>query len=216
MNVGLPFRDRSEGGRVLARVLGPRTGSLILGLPRGGVPVAAEVASALDLPLDVFLVRKLGVPGQEELAFGAIASGGVRVLNHNLLAEIRMPEHLITRVTERETAELERRAQEYRGNAPPPPVRGRAAILVDDGLATGASMVAAVRALRQLAPQRIVVAVPVGSVQACKYLGTEADEVVCAATPEHFRAVGEWYEDFRPTTDEQVRELLRRTSWKES
>ncbi len=206
------FPDRATAGRSLGRSLARYAGRddvLVLALPRGGVPVAYEVARALGAPLDLFLVRKLGMLGNPEIAMGAIASGGVRVLNDELLPPGVRPEE-IEIVARRENAELERRERLYRGDLPPPEVRGRTVILVDDGLATGASMRAAIRALRQLGPRRVVVAVPVGAADACRELGTEADEVLCGRTPEPFVAVGLWYDDFSETTDEEVRALLLR------
>ena len=211
------FRDRAEAGRRLARELARyarRPDVVVLGLPRGGIPVAFEVARALESPLDVFVVRKLGLPGQEELAIGAIASGGVRVVNADLLARLRVPESVIDEVAAREGRELLRRERAYRGPHGAAPVAGRIAILVDDGLATGASMRAAAKALRRLEPERIVVAVPVGAAETCAEFGALADEVVCAETPEPFWAVGNWYDDFSQTTDEQVRSLLE-TAWRE-
>lgn len=207
------FKDRREAGRVLANRLTAYAGRpdvLVLALPRGGVPVAFEVAEALDAPLDVFLVRKLGLPGQEELAMGAIASGGVRVLNDYVVQALQIPKEVIDAIAAREQDELERRERAYRGNRPPPDVRGRTVILVDDGLATGATMRAAVAALRQERAGRIVVAVPVASPDVCAELGREVDEIVCLETPEPFYAVGYWYQDFSPTTDEEVRDLLER------
>jgi predicted phosphoribosyltransferase len=205
------FRDRSDAGRVLAAQLTAHAGSpdvLVLALPRGGVPVAYEVARALHAPLDVFLVRKLGVPGSEELAMGAVATGGVRVLNEDIVRRLRIPDFVIDAVAAWEQQELVRREVLYRGDAPPPDVRDRTVILVDDGLATGATMLAAVKALRRQEPARIVVAVPVASRDTCEQLRTEVEEVICAVTPEPFDAVGWWYEDFSQTTDEEVRELL--------
>jgi len=183
---------------------------IVLALPRGGVPVAYEVARALGAPLDVFVVRKLGVPGHEEYAMGAIATGGVRVLNEELVRTLGMPERVLDAVAAREQQELARRERLYRGQRQPPEVRGRTVILVDDGLATGATMQAAVKALRRLQPARIVVAVPTASPDTCEQLRTEADEVICATTPEPFHAVGLWYQDFSQTTDDEVRELLAR------
>ncbi len=205
------FANRSEAGRALARLLEryadqPRT--IVLGLARGGVPVAAEVARALHAPLDVFLVRKLGVPGFEELAMGAIASGGVRVLNNDVIAKARVPPDEIERVAAIEERELHRREREYRDDRPPPLVTGHTAILVDDGLATGASMTAAVAALRRRDPSRIVVAVPVGAPETCRSLESQVDALVCPVRPAGFGAVGAWYDDFSPTTDEEVRKLL--------
>jgi len=184
---------------------------LVLGLPRGGVPVAWEVARRLGAPLDVFVVRKLGFPGHEELAMGAIASGGVRVLNPEVIA-YGVDQAEIERVAQREQRELERRERVFRGNRPPMRVRDRTVVLVDDGLATGSTMRAAVRALRQEGAGRIIVAVPVAAPSVCADMEVEADEVVCATTPEPFRAVGLWYEDFDQTTDEEVHELLDRAA----
>ncbi len=185
---------------------------LVLALPRGGVPVAFEVAQALHAPLDVFIVRKLGMPGHEELAIGAIASGGVRVLNEDLIRLLGVPNNVLQDITARELEELRRREAAYRGSRPPEPIAGRTVILVDDGLATGASMRAAVRALRREGAARIVVAVPVAAADTCESLRPEVEDVVCAVTPEPFTAVGAWYEDFRQTTDEEVRELLDRVN----
>jgi erythromycin esterase-like protein/predicted phosphoribosyltransferase len=207
------FRDRHEAGRLLAAKLDAyanRPDVIVLALPRGGVPVAYEVARALGAPLDVFLVRKLGVPGHEELAMGAVATGGVRVLNDQVVRALRIPEYVIDAVVAREEQELRRRERLYRGGRPPPDVRGRTVILVDDGLATGATMHAAVKALRQLQPARIVVAVPTAAPEVCEALRAEVDEVICAITPAPFHAVGLWYEDFSQTTDEEVRDLLAR------
>src|SRR3954449_10596359 len=208
---GRPYRDRTEAGRHLAEKLADYAGRpnvLVLALPRGGVPVAYEVARALGAPLDVFLVRKLGVPGHEELAFGAIATGGVRLLNPDVVRGLGIPPQIIDRVTAHERTELERREREYRGDRPPPDVRGKTVILIDDGLATGASMRAAVAALRQQNPARIVVAVPIAAPSICEEVREEVDEVVCPRTPEPFYAVGLWYKDFSQTSDEEVRDLL--------
>ncbi len=210
---GRPYRDRREAGRYLAKKLADYAGRpdvLVLALPRGGVPVAYEVARALVAPLDVFLVRKLGVPGHEELAMGAIASGGLVRLNQEMVRALGIGSNLINEVISTQRTELERRDRQYRGDRPPPDVRGKTVILIDDGLATGASMRAAVAALRQQHPDRIVVAVPIAAPSTCAELGEEVDEIVCARTPEPFRAVGLWYEDFTQTTDEEVRDLLRR------
>ena len=207
------YKDRSEAGRRLATQLDGYAGRadvLVLALPRGGVPVAFEVARALEAPLDVFLVRKLGVPGHEELAMGAIASGGVRVLNQEVLRHLRISREAVDAVAADELRELERRERAYRGGRPPPDVRGKTAILVDDGLATGSTMLAAASALREQQPARIVVAVPVSAPQTCDEYRMGVDEIVCALTPEPFHAVGQWYEDFSQTTDEEVRELLAR------
>lgn len=206
------FRDRAEAGQVLAERLMPYAGRsdvVVMALPRGGVPVGDAVARALDAPLDVTIVRKLGVPGQEELAMGAIASSQVRVLNTDVVHELALSAAVIDRVTHEEQEELERRERSYRGERPAPAVQGHMAILVDDGLATGATMRAAALALRQQQPARVIAAVPVASVPACEQLRADVDEVVCVLTPEPFYGVGHWYADFSATTDEEVRELLR-------
>jgi predicted phosphoribosyltransferase len=205
------FRDRADAGRMLAEALAGYAGRsdvIVLALPRGGVPVGFEVARALGAPLDVCVVRKLGVPGQEELAMGAIASGGVVTLNEDVLDAAKVSEDDIAAVTAREAAELTRREREYRGNRPPPEVARHIVILVDDGLATGATMRAAAAAIRRARPARLVVAVPTASEGTCAELRHEVDEVVCPYTPYPFQAVGRWYEDFTPTTDEEVRQLL--------
>lgn len=205
------FRDRREAGQQLAeRVKSMRTWStpVVLGLPRGGLPVAFEVARTLDAPLDVFVVRKLGVPGHEELAMGAISTGGVRVINPDVVAAVGILPAQIEAVAAREAQELERRERAYRGERAPLSLRDREVIVIDDGLATGATMRAAVAAIRRQGPSRITVAVPVGARSACADLAALADDVVCLRTPEPFAAVGYWYQDFRETTDEQVRELL--------
>ncbi|HKI38383.1 MAG TPA: phosphoribosyltransferase [Gemmataceae bacterium] len=205
------FPDRAAAGRALAQQLGHyanRRDVLVLALPRGGVPVAYEVARALNAPLDVFLVRKLGVPGQEELAMGAIASGGVRVLNEEVVRLLGIPDEVIDSVAEAEWRELARRERAYRDDRPPPEVRGRTVILIDDGLATGTTMRAAVAALRQMGPARIVVAVPVAAAATADELRDEVDDVVCLQTPEPFYAVGSWYEDFAQTSDAEVHALL--------
>ena len=205
------FRDRVDAGRqLLSRLAGyrGRPDVLVLALPRGGIPVGYEVARGLGAPLDVFVVRKLGVPGQEELAMGAIASGGVRVVNDDVVDALRIPPAVLDRVAAEEARELERRQRSYRGGRPAPDVTGRTVILVDDGLATGSTMRAAVAALRQLGPARIVVAVPVAARPTCDDLRREVDEIVCLATPEPFMAVGRFYDDFSQTTDDEVRELL--------
>lgn len=207
------FRDRVDAGRALAADLSAYAGRddvLVLALPRGGVPVGFEVARALGAPLDVFIVRKLGVPGHEELAMGAIASGGVRVLNASVVRPLRIPESIIDSVAAREQAELERREREYRDGRGPPDVRGRTVILVDDGLATGATMRAAAEALRLQGPARVVVAVPVSAEESCEEFREQVDEIVCTITPSPFYGVGMWYEDFSQTTDAEVRELLAR------
>jgi putative phosphoribosyl transferase len=209
------FSDRAEAGRRLAEQLQQYAGRgdvIVLGLPRGGVPVAFEVARSLRLPLDVFIVRKLGVPGFEELAAGAIASGGVRVLNDDVVRVLPNAEETIASITAREILEIERREQIYRDGRPAPELRDRVVILVDDGLATGATMRAAVKALRQRGVAKIVVAVPVGAPETCRELEKEADETVCAIAPAWFQAVGQYYEDFSQTSDDEVRELLVRAA----
>lgn len=209
------FTDRTEAGRELAASLAEYAGQpgvLVLALPRGGVPVGYEVAQALGAPLDVFLVRKLGLPGQEELAMGAIASGGVQVLNREVVDMLQVPEKVIAEVAEREQKELTRRTREYRGARPEPEVTGKTVILVDDGLATGSSMRAAAHALRHAGTKRLVVAVPVAPPETCAALGQEVDQIVCLMRPEPFYGVGMWYEDFAQTTDEEVRDLLARSA----
>ncbi len=205
-----PYRDRADAGARLGAGFDAswhgRPDVVVLGLARGGVPVAYEVARALDVPLDVFVVRKLGVPGHEELAFGAVASGGLRVLNDDVVATLSA--EVVAEVTAREEAELADREALYRGDRPPLALGGRTVVLVDDGLATGASMRAAIGAVRAQEPAAVVVAVPVGSASTCARLRADADAVVCTATPEPFMAVGSWYLDFSPTTDEEVRRLL--------
>jgi putative phosphoribosyl transferase len=213
--MAIPFRDRADAGRQLAARLSDyadRPDLLVLALPRGGVPVAFEVSRALHAPLDVFLVRKLGVPGHEELAMGAIATGGVRVLNLEVVRELGIPSQVIDRVAEREQLELERRERLYRGNRPAPDVRDRTVILIDDGLATGSTMRAAVAALRQQQPARLIVAVPVAAPATCREFQEEVDETVCVDTPVPFYAVGVWYENFSQTTDEEIRDLLERAA----
>jgi predicted phosphoribosyltransferase len=207
------FANRSDAGKELARRLmryANRPDVVVLALPRGGVPVGYEVALALHAPLDVFLVRKLGLPGYEELAMGAIATGGVRVMNEEVTRYIDLPDAVIDAVASREQRELMRRERLYRGDRPLPELRGRTVILVDDGLATGSTMRAAAMALRKMEPSRVVVAVPVAAPETCEEFRSEVDEVVCDATPDPFMAVGEWYEDFSQTTDEEVRALLQR------
>jgi predicted phosphoribosyltransferase len=205
------FRDRVDAGRQLAEQLtkyAGRSDVIVLGLPRGGIPVAQEVATRLKAPLDVFLVRKLGVPGHPEIAMGAIAAGGIEVLSRDLILDLQIPHALVEQVAVRERLELERRDTLYRSGRRPAVVRDRTVILVDDGLATGSTMHAAILALRQQAPARIVVAVPVGARETCEQLRRLADEVVCVSTPEPFRAVGLWYEQFTQTSDEEVIRLL--------
>jgi putative phosphoribosyl transferase len=209
----LPFEDRTQAGRLLGEALAEyakRSDVVVLALPRGGVPVGFEVALMIDAPLDIMLVRKLGTPGQEELAMGAIASGGVCVLNPDIVAVIDISQEAIEAVAATERQELERRERVYRGNQPPPAVENHCLILVDDGLATGASMLAAVSALRQRKPASIVVAIPVAPSDTVQRLKQEADEVVCLATPEPFSAVGRWYREFSQTSDDEVKSLLER------
>ncbi|HEV3402037.1 MAG TPA: phosphoribosyltransferase family protein [Acidimicrobiales bacterium] len=208
---GRAYRDRIHAGRVLASQLAQYAGRddvVVLGLPRGGVPVAHEVAAALGAPLDVLLVRKLGVPGHTELAMGAIGPGGVRVVNPTVVGPLGIPDEVVDAVAREEEAELARRQQLYRGDREPPAVAGKVAIVVDDGLATGATMRAAVSAVRGLGPARVVVAVPVGAGRTCRELEDVADEVVCARMPATFQAVGQWYADFAPTGDAEIRRLL--------
>jgi putative phosphoribosyl transferase len=205
------FRDRIDAGRRLAEALSKYAGLpdlLVLALPRGGVAVGAEVARRLGAPLDAILVRKLGVPGQEELAMGAIASGGVRILSEDVIGTLGISDRDIAAVAAAETDELDRRERAYRGARGPANVAGRTVILVDDGLATGSTMRAAAAAIRSQGPRRLVVAVPVAPAATCEELRNEVDDVVCARTPEPFRSVGEWYENFEPTSDEEVRQLL--------
>ena len=207
------FRDRQEAGRQLATPLhkyAHKTGVLVLALPRGGVPVAYEVARALGAPLDVFVVRKLGLPGYEELAMGAIASGGVMVLNQNVLDHASVTREEIDRVARQETAELRRRELAFRGHLKPLEISGMAVILIDDGVATGSTMRAAIGAIRRQNPARLIVAVPVASTEAARDIRDLADEAVILLTPEDFVAVGQYYEDFRQTTDEEVRDRLTR------
>ena len=210
----VPFRDRMEAGRVLARELERYAGRddvVVLALPRGGVPVGYELAHVLAAPLDVVVVRKLGVPGYRELAMGAIAGGGLIVLDEKLVRRLGIPDRMIRRAIDDELRELERREAAYRGDRDPPRLEGKTVILVDDGLATGATMRAAALAVRQQSPARVIVAVPVAAAETCKRLREDVDEVVCALTPEPFYAVGSWYDDFSQTSDDEVRELLART-----
>ena len=207
------FTDRTDAGRLLAeqlRAYADRPDVVVLGLPRGGVPVAFEVAHALRVAMDILLVRKLGLPGQEELAMGAIASGGGRVLNEDVLRQAAVGDTVLQRVVERESRELERREAHYRADRAPVEVRGRVVVVVDDGAATGASMRVAVAALREGAPARVVVGLPVASREAVENLRKEADEVVAVLTPDYFLGVGRWYGDFRQVSDAEVRELLAR------
>jgi putative phosphoribosyl transferase len=205
------FKDRMHAGELLAKRLSEYAGRpdvIVLALPRGGVPVGFAVAKALQAPLDVMVVRKLGVPGHEEFAMGAIASGGEYVLHHDLVQRIGIPDHMIEATARRELAELERREQLYRAGRPPLQLRGCTVILVDDGLATGATMRVAVKAVRKAQPARVIVAVPAGAPETCSEIGKEADEIICYCTPTPFYAVGLWYEDFSQTTDEEVTKLL--------
>ena len=207
------YRDRSDAGKKLSRKLAQfrdRDDVVVLGLPRGGVPVAYEVAQELNAPLDIFLVRKLGVPGHEELAMGAIATGGVRVVNDDVVKYLRIPRRVIDAVAADELLELRRREIRYRGSRPQPDVASKTVILIDDGLATGSTIRAAASALRQQMPARIVVAVPVSAPQNCDDYQIGADEIICGATPEPFLGVGQWYDDFSQTTDEEVHDLLER------
>jgi putative phosphoribosyl transferase len=209
------FLNRTDAGRRLAAELtrfAARSDVVVLGLPRGGVPVAYEIALALDAPLDVFVVRKLGLPGHEEFGIGAIASGGVRIVDESVLRAYGIDAATLDRITERERRELERRERRYRDDRPFPPINHRLVILVDDGLATGSTMRAAVAALRAEGPREIVIAVPVGAPETCAAMRHVADEVVCLETPDPFYAVGLWYEDFEQTTDEEVHDLLERAA----
>jgi putative phosphoribosyl transferase len=213
----LPFKNRIEAGRLLAEELksyANRTDVLILALPRGGLPVAFEVAQALGAPLDLMLVRKLGVPRQEELAMGAIAAGGTKVLNQDLVKSLNISDAALEAVISKEKRELERREHTYRGDRPVPEVGNRCVILIDDGLATGATMKAAVLALRQQQPAQIIIGVPVAPPDTVEELRKEADEIICLATPEPFYAIGTWYVDFSQTSDEEVRTLLAR-AWRQ-
>ncbi len=213
------FRNRRDAGRLLAQRLAAyanRSDVVVLALPRGGVPVAYEVARALRVPLDVFLVRKLGLPGHKELAMGAVASGGVRVLNRDVVEQLNIPPEVIDAIARRELQELERRERAYRGDRPFPEVRGKTVILVDDGLATGSTMRAAAEALRQQGPARLVVAVPAGSRETCDEFRAEVDEIVCGIMPDPFYAVGLWYDDFSQVTDDEVRDILAAAQQPES
>jgi putative phosphoribosyl transferase len=210
------FEDRRQAGRMLAEKLTHYRNQpdvLVLALPRGGVPVAFEVARTLLAPLDVFIVRKLGVPGQEEYAMGAIATGGVRVLNEDAVSALRIPSEVIDAVALKERKELERRERAYRGNRAAPDLTGRSVILVDDGLATGATMRAAAAAIRMQQPARTVVAVPVAARETCAEFRSEVDEIVCAVTPAPFLGVGRWYKDFSQTSDEEVHDLLEKAGY---
>jgi putative phosphoribosyl transferase len=214
-NMGATFKDRADGGKKLAQELshyGGRSDVVVLGLPRGGVPVAYEVAKELEAPLDVFIVRKLGVPGHEELAMGAIASGGVRVLNDEVVKGVNVSEDDVDRVATKEQQELERRESAYRGERPGIALEDKTVLLVDDGLATGASMRAAVKGLREHNPKKIVVAVPTAPPETCEAFSDLADETVCLETPTPFMGVGAWYEDFPQTKDEEVKDILEKAS----
>ena len=211
------FLDRFEAGRYLGEELRQRGYAaapdvLVLALPRGGVPVGYEVARALHAPLDVFIVRKVGVPGHEELAMGAIASGGVKVVNEDVLDMLRLPRAMFEAAAKKELREVERRESEYRGDRPRLDLKGKTVVVIDDGLATGSTMLAAVRAVRLAGAERIVVAVPVAAEETCDAFRSEVDEVICAITPQPFHAVGIWYQDFSQTSDEEVRALLARAS----
>lgn len=209
------FNDRTDAGKRLAAKLSEyanREDVLILALPRGGVPVAFEVAKELNVKMDVFIVRKLGVPGNEELAMGAIASGNISVLNEDVVRSFGIPQKVIDEVATKERKELERREHMYRGNHPAPKISGSTVILIDDGLATGATMRAAVAAVKTKNPAKVIVAVPVAAPDTCSFFGNEVDEVICVATPEPFYGVGAWYEDFSQTTDKEVIELLDRAT----
>lgn len=209
------FTNRADAGQRLAEALRHYQGRkdvMVLALPRGGVPVAFEVANALKAPLDLMLVRKLGAPGQEELAMGAIATGGVRVLNTDVIDRLRVSDRILAEVTSRESVELERRQRTYRGDRPPPVLKGRCVILVDDGIATGATMRSAVKAARLQKPARLVVAAPVAAVEVVSELRREADEVVCVFTPEPLVAIGCWYDEFTQASDDEVKDLLARVS----
>jgi putative phosphoribosyl transferase len=211
----MTFSDRKEAGQILAYQLASyanRKDLIVLGIPRGGVPVAFEIAKALKAPLDVFVSRKLGVPGQEELAFGAIATGRVRILDAEIVEAAGLGSEEIERIAEHETRELERRERAYRGGSAPLNVERQTVILVDDGIATGSSMLAAIKALRRLKPAQVVVAVPVAPLSTCRHLRPEVDDLVCASTPEFFQAIGQFYDDFSQVSDEEVKALLQRAA----
>lgn len=211
----LRFSDRNDGGRRLAEKLRSYAidaSAIVLGLPRGGVVTAWEVAEALDLPLDVMIVRKLGTPGQPELAMGAIASGGIHVLNDDVVRALQIPQSKIDEVAKREEVELARREKLFRGDRPPLALGGRTVIVVDDGIATGSTMLAAIRCIRAQKPSRIVMAVPVAPPSTCERLRAEVDDVVCLSMPEFFSAVGEWYDDFAQVEDSEVVELMRKAA----
>jgi putative phosphoribosyl transferase len=213
--MGPIFQDRLDAGRYLARHLAHHSSTsdlTVLALARGGVPVGYEVARALKASLDVFMVRKLGVPGVEEMAFGAIASGGVKVINQEMVHRLAIPQSVVDAIVAEQEAELDRREKAYRGGREPVPVQGRALVLVDDGLATGASLRAAARALRERKPSQLIVAVPVGSLSACEQLRQEVDELICPETPDPFFSIGTWYSNFIQLTDQEVHELLERSA----
>ena len=214
MGVRSFFRNRTEAGRLLAQELkqyANRPEALVLALPRGGVPVAYEVARALNAPLDVFVVRKLGLPGHSELAMGAIASGGVRVLNNEVVEGMAIPDTVIDAVAAEEQLELERREIAFRGHNQPPDIEGKIVILIDDGIATGSTMRAAIRAIKQQRPSRLIVAVPTGAASSCAEIATDVDDLVAVMMPEDFFAVGQWYQDFSQTSDEEVANLLEKS-----
>jgi putative phosphoribosyl transferase len=211
----VPFRDRTQAGQLLAAELkkyADLQDVMVLALPRGGVPVAFEIARELRAPMDVFVVRKLGVPGQEELALGAIASGGARVLNQDVVESLNISDRIIDAITAREQHTLDERERVYRDGRPPYPVRDHTVILVDDGLATGATMLAAIRAVRKQKPKAVIVAVPVAAPRVYESFMPEVDDIICLATPQPFLGVGQWYEDFSQISDQQVRNLLEKTS----
>ncbi|MGJ3239562.1 MAG: phosphoribosyltransferase [Anaerolineae bacterium] len=213
------YQNRQHAGRGLAKVLAEydnQPDTIILALPRGGVPVATEIAQALNLPLDIFVVRKLGTPGHEEMAMGAIASGGVRILSKDLIKALDISQSEIETVTEREYQELQRRETAYRDGRTMPELNNKTVILVDDGTATGSSMKAAIQGLRQHNPMKIVVALPVGSQEACKEIGQMVDELTCLMTPSNFRGVGAWYDKFDQTSDDEVRHLLQQANEREA
>ena len=212
------FSDRHDAGRQLARKLSKYADQedvILLALPRGGVPVACEIVQVIKAPMDLLIVRKLGLPGEEELAIGAIASGGIRILNQDIIDILGINQMTVDRVTEQEIVELQRREQQYRGNRPALDVHDCRVILVDDGLATGATMLAAIRAVRTRHPAQVVVAIPTASTQAIYLLRQEADEIHYVIAPEPFEGVGRWYEDFSQTTDEEVRSLLKKAGEKQ-
>jgi putative phosphoribosyl transferase len=206
-----PYRNRADAGRALAELLADykkRSDVVVMALPRGGVPVAYEVAQSLGAPLDVFLVRKLGVPGMEELALGAVAAGGLEVINEHVVKQLGISRSVIDEIVAREQDELERRERDYRADRPPPEVRGKTVLLIDDGLATGATMRVAARALRRMQPAELLIAVPIGAPQTCASFRNEADRIICARMPDPCVAVGYGYDDFSQTPDEEVRSLL--------